>query len=366
MKILLQSNIGSHYRTAIYTLISEEFDCDFCFGDRLENIKKIDYSKLKGKVTELHNVFFPHGYYQRGMLRMLRADYDTYIINGETRCVSTWLFLILRKLFYKRKRVFLWSHGFLGKEGKMKQLLGRFHYWLVDGAFIYNERSCRIMIDRGILAEKLHVVYNSLDYDHQLPIRQALQTSKVYQDHFGNENKNIVFIGRLTKVKRFDLLLDAVAKLKQQGELLNVTFIGDGDERVNMERIVEKLGICEQVWFYGSCYDENTNAELIYNADLCVSPGNIGLTAIHVMMFGCPAITNDDFNHQGPEFEAIHDGETGSFFQANNSASLAGSISTWFEKHKYNRETVRQACYREIDTKWNPHNQIRIIKEVLG
>lgn len=39
----------------------------------------------------------------------------------------------------------------------------------------------------------------------------------------------------------------------------------------------------KNVWFYGSCYDEQTNAELIYNADMCVAPGNVGLTAIHAM-----------------------------------------------------------------------------------
>ena len=60
----------------------------------------------------------------------------------------------------------------------------------------------------------------------------------------------------------------------------------------------------------GECYSEETNAKLIYNADLCVAPGNIGLTAIHVMMFGCPAITHNDFKWQMPEFEAIKSMET--------------------------------------------------------
>lgn len=69
----------------------------------------------------------------------------------------------------------------------------------------------------------------------------------------------------------------------------------------------------KNVWFYGSCYDEQTNAELIYNADMCVAPGNVGLTAIHAMTFGCPVITHSDFKWQMPEFEAIHPGKTGDF-----------------------------------------------------
>ncbi len=233
------------------------------------------------------------------------------------------------------------------------------------GCFLYGNHARELMIKEGFNPNKLYVIHNSLDYDAQLTIRRLLQAKPIYQEHFGNNNKNIVFIGRLTKVKRFDLLIDAVALLKKKGELVNVTFIGDGVERQNMEALVEEKGIKEQVWFYGACYDERINAELIYNADLCVSPGNIGLTAMHVLMFGCPAITNDDFNHQMPEFEAIQDGKTGTFFRADDSSSLAETISEWFAKHGSDRDMVRQACYQEIDTGWNPHNQVALIKTVL-
>lgn len=57
------------------------------------------------------------------------------------------------------------------------------------------------------------------------------------------------------------------------------------------------------------------NAELIYNADLCVAPGNIGLTAMHAMMFGCPCISHNDFSWQMPEFEAIVPYKTGNFLK---------------------------------------------------
>ena len=365
MKLLQHDNIGSHYRAPIYQLMDRELGCDFCFGDGWDDIKKMDYSTLKGKVMEIHNVRKPHIYWQNGLVKLLRADYDTYIICAETRNISSWCFLLMRKLFYPKKRVYAWIHGMLGKEGAAKRLMYRFQQWLMTGSFIYNERSVRIMIEHGVPARKLHTIYNSLDYDAQFEVRRKLSPSGLYQEHFGNENKNIVFIGRLTKVKRFDLLLDAVAILKKRGEMVNVTFIGDGEERQRMQQRASELGILEQIWFYGACYDERKNAEMIYNADICVSPGNIGLTSIHALMFGCPAITNDDFNHQMPEFEAIKEGVSGAFFKSEDSESLADSISNWFSVHSDDREEVRAACFKEIDTKWNPHNQIRILKEVL-
>ena len=366
MRILQQDNIGSHYRAAIYQLMDKELDCDFCFGDKVGDIKKMDYSTLTHKVIEVHNVYLPFGFnYQVGVKQLLKEDYDSYVFIGETRCLSTWG-ILLRCFFQRNKKVYLWSHGELRKSGLVKRLILKLFYGLSEGALIYNERSTRLLTEEGIPATKLHTIYNSLNYDTQLCIRESLQTSPIYKEHFKNDNKNIVFIGRLTKVKHFDLLIDAVTLLKGRGELVNVTFIGDGEQRQNLEIKVNEHGISEQVWFYGSCYDEQKNAEMIFNADVCVSPGNIGLTAIHVLMFGCPAITNDDFDHQMPEFEAIQGGKTGAFFKAGDSLSLADSISKWFMIHRYDREEVRKACYNEIDTKWNPRNQIRIIKKALG
>lgn len=365
MKILQQDNIGSHYRAAIYRLMDSEIGCEFCFGDKVDDIKKMDYSQLSHKVIEVHNEYIGRGfYYQRGVPSLINADYDVYIFIGETRCLSTWLFLF-KSLFYSKKKIYFWTHGVLGKAGLGKRLLHRFFYSFCDGVFVYNERSTKLLADEGIPAKKLHTIYNSLDYDTQLQIRQSLKPSRLYQEHFRNENKNVVFIGRLTTVKRFDLLIDAIAELKMRGELLNVTFVGDGVERQNMENRFDELGIREQVWFYGASYDEQKNAEMIFNADVCVSPGNIGLTAMHVLMFGCPAITNDDFDHQMPEFEAIQDGKSGAFFKAGDSKSLADTLQVWFTNHTDDREAIRQVCYAEIDNKWNPHNQIRIFKEVL-
>ena len=365
MKLLIHSNKASHYRASIYQLLDKTFKCDFCFGDDEGTNKKMDYSLLTGNVEEIHSVDWGVVEFQLGMVKQLKKNYDTYVIYGATRCVSTWIFLITRKLFYPSKRVFGWSHGMLGKEGPIKRFLYRIMFGMMTGAFIYNERSTKLMLACGIPGNKLHTIYNSLAYDQQLQIRHSLRATSLYQNHFGNDYNNIVFIGRLTTVKRFDLLLEAIAKLKNRGELVNATFIGDGVERNNMVRRVDELGISNQIWFYGACYDEQINAKLIYNADLCVSPGNIGLTAMHVLMFGCPAITNDDFNHQMPEFEAIQEGRTGAFFKVGDSSSLADTISCWFAEHKYDREAVRLACYHEIDSKWNTHNQIRIFKDVL-
>lgn len=365
MRLLLICNTAPHYRSAIFQMMDRELGCDFVFGDKVLDIKKMDYSTLTHKVTEVHNLKLKSCYYQKGVLRFLHSAYDKYIITGDSRCLSTWLFLVLL-LFLPKKKVYLWSHGWLKKKKGIDKLISRMFFGLADGVFIYNNRSRLLMTEGGIKARKLFTVYNSLDYDTQLAIRNDLHDSNVYLDHFGNDNKTIIFIGRLTTVKRLDLLLEAVASLKKQGHYYNIVLVGDGESRSLLEQKTSELVLQNNVWFFGASYDEKTNAELLYNADLCVSPGNIGLTAMHSMMFGCPCITNNDFDHQMPEFEAVQEGVTGAFFEANDVASLATSIGSWFVKHAEDRKNVRYNCYNVIDTTWNLHNQIGIIGDALN
>ena len=367
MKLCIIYNFAAHYRAPVFQKIDQLYDCDWYFGKANADIRRMDYAILKGNVQELDTSKRRGFVWYHKVIKLLRNNqYDTYLVFAQTKDLSTWVFGLLARLFYPKKKVYFWSHGWYGKESRKEAFVKRQLFKLPNGGtFLYGNHARNLMIKEGLNPDQLYVIYNSLNYDEQLKVRKELAPTPIYKEHFDNHQPNIVFIGRLTKVKRFDLIIDAVTILKQRGELVNVTFIGDGVERQNMEMMVSEKGIRDQVWFYGACYDEKTNAELIFNADLCVSPGNIGLTAMHVMMFGCPAITNNDFTRQMPEFEAIKEGKTGDFFQAGDAISLADCISTWFSKHRNTRERVREACYNEIDSIWNPHNQIRILKEVI-
>ena len=181
------------------------------------------------------------------------------------------------------------------------------YFGLADGTFLYGNYAKELMIKEGFDANKLFVIHNSLNYEQQLEFRNELSPSNIYYEHFGNNHPILLFVGRLTKVKRIDLLFESLSLLKRQNKEFNVVLIGSGSEEVYLKRLSLKLGMADSVWFYGACYDEKTNAELIYNADLCVSPGNVGLTAIHTLMFGTPVVTHNDFTMQMPEFESIKD-----------------------------------------------------------
>lgn len=366
MKLCILYNYAQHYRTNIFTLIDKVFNCDFVFGDSMSDVKKMDYSLLKHPVTETHTRrIFGGWYYQPGFVRKLFQGYTHYILLGETRAISTWLFLIMSK-FFPRKRVYLWSHGWYGKETTSERIVKKMLFKLPNGGvFLYGNYARKLMINEGFNPNKLFVIHNSLAYDKQIQIRSKLQKSSIYKEHFENDFPTLIFIGRLTKVKKLHQLIEMLELLNNRGKKFNLVLVGNGTEKNNLEALVCERRLTNQVWFYGACYDEQENAELIYNADLCVAPGNVGLTAMHVMVFGTPVVTHDNFPYQMPEFEAITSGITGDFFQMDNVGLMADCVEHWFDTKVKYREDVRVACYKEIDENWTPEFQINILKENL-
>lgn len=367
MKLCLFFNIPSLYRQLIYTKIDKEYDCDWYFTDLQSNIKQFDTSCLNNPVSIFHVKKVKKGiFYVKGLTKLIvNKRYNTFLMIGDSHDIATWFFLFKKCLFYRKKKVYFWTHGWYGKETKLEKILKKAFFKMTDGIFLYGNYAKKLMIKEGFNPDKLFVIHNSLNYDKQLAIRKALKPEPIYKEHFKNNNQNIIFIGRLTNVKKLDMALHALAICKARGYNYNLTFIGDGEAKEKLVSLTKDLQLTDQVWFYGACYDENINAKMIYNADLCISPGNVGLTAMHSMVFGTPVITHNDFPHQMPEFEAIKDGLTGAFYIAGDIKDLALCISNWLNVHTGKRTEIRQACYNEIDHYWKPQFQLKVINNSI-
>lgn len=355
--------MASHYRSLIYQLMDKELHVHFVFGKENSTVKTLDITKLSHAVVIPNKHLGGSNFYYQPSFSSIAKRYDVVINDLGIFCLSAWWLLLMAKA--RKQKVYHWDHGWYGRESLVKKILKRIYFALADGAFIYGQHACDMMRENGFNARKLHVIHNSLDYDRQQEIRTHLAPSAIYQEHFGNNNPVLCFIGRLTSVKRMDYIIKALHLMKEQGTTCNLIIIGSGEEQDNIETLAETLGVKEQLWMYGPCYDETVNAKLIYNADLCVSPGNVGLTAMHAMMFGCPVVTHNDFRWQMPEFEAITDGSTGTFFKKDDVHHMATTITQWLNDHREEREKVREACFKEIDNNWNPHKQLEVIKKVI-
>lgn len=353
------------YREPIYTLIDKEFSADFYFGESNIKLKEADRTHLKGYKNTFRCIdLFKGMWWFKGIIGLSFRNYQVYLIDGNFHCISIWIFLLLNKLL--GKKTFVWTHGWYGKEGRAKKTIKRCYYSLVTGAFLYGEYARRLMIDEGYSENKLFCIANSLDYQKQLKFRNEAKYTHIFRNHFENGDPVIIYIGRLQKIKKFELLLQAINLLRQRNFYVNLVLVGDNVDIDNLDEILNS-GISEnRIWHLRASFNEKELSEYFYNADVCISPGNVGLTSIHAFTYGCPVITHNNFKNQMPEFEVIEDGKTGLFFKENDAKDLSDKIYDWLMYSVNNREIIRKDCYRIIDSKYNPNYQLDLLKRVLN
>ncbi len=290
------------------------------------------------------------------------------IFMGVSYYISTLLAMIIAK--FTRTRVLLWTHGYRSAKGGLRNFYRTFFYRLADGFLLFGNRGREIMIMHGFRPESLYVVYNSLPYRKQLEarskvdIRQAIINARKL---FDNPAPVLIWSGRLVKGKKIEFLIKALGEMNKYGKPANLILIGDGPLRPRLEKMVAEHNIENLCRFHGACYDEEQLAQLFMGSDLCVSTGPIGLLAIHAMGYGLPVLTNDDFNSQGPEAEAIVEGETGAFFKDGDLGDFIAKIKQCLDSLCRDRQTARQKCQLVIDNYYSPARMTREInRAVLG
>ena len=353
-------NYAPLYRKSIFNKIDQEFDAQFVFGDMKSDIAKMDYCDFnRYPITIKERTLFKKLIWRTGLLSLAFRKYDCYFIIGDT-CITYLLFIPLCHLF--GKKVYAWGHGCKSLDGK----LGWFYKWFYRQCscfFTYGENGRQRLIDLGIPSNKLSVIYNSLN-DGVEAESQFVFKNNLIKNHFKNDLPVLLFVGRLTKVKQLDWILNALDTHNSKGLFYNVLLIGDGEDKDRLNDIVFAKGLEDRVWFYGACYDDDELSSLLYNADLCVSPGNVGLTALHSMSYGTPVLSHNDFETQMPEYETIIPGQTGDLYDKGNFDDFCGKIEAWLTSN-HDRSKVQERCYQMINSKWNSRNQINIIKTII-
>tara|TARA_B110000967_G_C18901811_1_gene576209 strand:- start:2998 stop:4146 length:1149 start_codon:yes stop_codon:yes gene_type:complete len=378
MKVIYNfTNIAPHYRKNLWEklIVSEKFEMHFFYGvDKYLGIKEIDFSKPPFNLhkNRLHPIklfwiFRKVLIWQSGVIsQCFKASLDSAIFLGEFNIVSTWVAVLICKI--RGVKVVYWTHGIYGNESFLKKTIRVFFYKTADKILLYEKRAKKLLTSQGVREDKLQVIYNSLDYDQHLVLRNQLEevlsfdTINFFQN---NTLPYLIFVGRLTKVKKLNLLIEALAKINKYCCKVNLLIVGEGEMKEQLKNQVDNISLNSQVKFFGACFEEKQLASLLYRAELCVSPGNVGLTAIHSLSFGTPVCTHGNLNNQMPEVEAIVDGKTGVFFKENSVASLVIKIESWLDLG-VSRKKIRKNCFRVIDDFYNPDNQVSVIVKLFS
>lgn len=373
-KILFVTNFFPLYRKNIWKKLLDNKKSDVIFYfDPIQNegiqVEKNFFSeskKRKNSFKEIKNFyFFGRIIWQSKIIReCFSASFNQAIFLGDMNILSTWISLLICKL--RNKKTILWTHGFYGNESYIKRFLRIVFYSIGNKYLVYGQRGKKLMVNAGFNENKIFVIYNSLDYDLQKDYFNKYQKNNINRDlnFFRNKKlKTIIFLGRLTSVKKIDQLIKSLKKLNSDMVKFNLLIIGDGPEKSKLKKISKK-GL-EKGWihFYGKTYEESELSKLIYSSDLMVSPGNTGLNAVHALSYGTPVATHNNFNKQMPEAAVVEDQITGFLFNENDINNLSFKIEQWFSK--FNNKTTKAQRRKIIDEKYNPEYQFKIISEAL-
>jgi glycosyltransferase involved in cell wall biosynthesis len=379
MRIAVFDDIAAHYRFSLFRLLSDQTDHEYSIFasdkshngvatiDRNYSSKPLDEGGIRWKIIK-NIVAFKRIFFQTGVIRRsLTGAYDIYIFPGEFHILSTWIATAICRM--RKRKVVFWGHGLYGNEVFLKKFLRNLFNRLPDAHLLYNERSEELMKRSGIPGSKIFVINNSLDYDTQVRVRELIsdeEKEKKRNEIFaGNKDLPVtVFLGRLTKEKNIELLIKSIDILLNQDFRLNCLIVGRGEQESFLKSMVKDLALEQNIKFTGPFYDNIQNGIFLSMADCCVSPGNIGLLAIHSMTFGTPVITHNDMNYQGPEASTVIENYSGELFERNNAQNLAEKIhyllSVTGKKH-YMRN-----CISLIDEKYNPGFQLSVFNNLIG
>ena len=266
--------------------------------------------------------------------------------------------------FHARKRLII--HSKKGWKWKLRKVF----YGLSDGILLYGHMAKAIMVKNGFPERKLHVIYNSTGTIDDLIKKNEITLEKrnhTKQQLFKYPDLPIIiFVGRLTYVKKLNQILQAAHSLAEEDFKVNVLFVGEGEALKDLESLAQSLNLTNYCHFYGACFQKE-ELELMFNiSSLCVSPGEVGLTAMTALGNGTPVLSHDDFNYQMPEYEAIEPGVNGMLFKRNSIADLALKTKQWIvENRETPEELMRSNCHKIIREKYNAEYQAAIINAIL-
>ena len=213
-----------------------------------------------------------------------------------------------------------------------------------------------IVRSRGILDQRLFYHFPTrVDTNKFRSISKNLAREML---NIKNDNYIIVSCGRLSKIKGWDLILNALEILKRRGFNFQLIFVGDGEDRQKVEKKAQMLGIKESVKITGFIPHGKVNIYL-NAADLCVVASNRegwSLAMLEIIACGKPIVST---NVSGAK-DLIIQGVNG-FIVERNPRYLADAIVKTFKLNnveKINKRIVAQYSTTTLATDlasiWTP------------
>lgn len=189
-----------------------------------------------------------------GLLLLVRRLRPQLILSGMFHL--NFLVLLLRPLLSGRTRVLIRQNGTVssalasGETPFYTRTLYRFLYRRADRVLCQTSSMADDLARTvSISAEKIMVLPNPVDVD---AIRDA---GSDFAGSGATTCPHLLSVGRLTRVKGLDLLLDSLALVKSKYPAASLSIVGGGAEEIPLKAQCRRLGLENSVHFHGEVSD---------------------------------------------------------------------------------------------------------------
>ncbi|MBL0157167.1 MAG: glycosyltransferase [Bryobacterales bacterium] len=168
----------------------------------------------------------------------------------------------------------------------------------------------------------------------------------------------ILCVGRLVSAKGQHILIQAAARLADQGRCFVLNFVGDGPDRASLEAKAARLGIARQVHFAGSVNQDRIR-EFYQRADvfaLASFAEGVPVVLMEAMSMEVPCVTT--WITGIPEL--IRNGVDGLLVSASDDIALAAALAALQDDPELRRRLGAAGRARVIDQYNLPHNVERL------
>lgn len=190
----------------------------------------------------------------------------------------------------------------------------------------------------GVNERRIKVIFNSIE--------PQLDEIGFNENSLLKEGVLIGCIGRITRQKGFDIFIKAISMAITKNPNIRGVLIGDGEDREQIERLVDMLDIRQNIQFLGYRKDV---ISLISQLCFVVLPSRwegFPLTPIEVFSAGKTIVCSDIENN----LEIVRDGVNGLVFETENSDELADRILRLVDDSTLREKLEKQAFldYQEL------------------
>ncbi len=250
--------------------------------------------------------------WQPGAASLDLSGVDVLVLSATIRTVSN--FPLALRARAKGIPVIWWGHYHSAGSRENARRLRRAMYSLGKAVLFYTDEEVALYrADGGQLPAS--ALNNGIDTREITTLRTPYEAE--------TRPKRALFLGRVTEKSRFDLLLQAMAR--PECATFELSVIGDADDAIRNR--AQQLGCAERILWHGPQFSEADIAPIANDCRCFVYPGAVGLSIIHAMAYGLPALVHDQRADHMPEIAAFSDGETGQSFAHGDVADLAARLS---------------------------------------